>query len=84
MTQKNDYDGMLRLQDAADAAGVTVAQLQYYLSMQVVEPTAISDGQQRLFDRTAVKRIRMVRLLNAGGYSLRDIREIFMAGPSRR
>lgn len=71
---------MLRLHAAAEAAGVTVAQLQYYLSMQVVEPTAISDGQQRLFDSKAIKRIRMVRLLNAGGYPLREIREIFMGG----
>lgn len=73
-------DELLRLRDAADAAGVTVQQLQYYMMVGVVKPTKLSGGRQRLFDADAVKRIRMVRLLNASGYTLRDIREIFMSG----
>ncbi|MHB1157100.1 MAG: helix-turn-helix domain-containing protein [Phycisphaerales bacterium] len=74
---KNPPD-MLRLSDAAEAAGVTPAQLQYYLMVGVVTPTQISPGHQRLFDPHAVQRIAMIRLLNESGYSLRDIREIFI------
>jgi DNA-binding transcriptional MerR regulator len=77
-------DDLLRLGDAARAAGVTVQQLQYYLMIGVVEPTEFSGGDQRLFDRRALKKIRVVRLLNDSGYSLRDIREIFTSSKSRR
>lgn len=69
---------MLRLSDAAQAAGVTPAQLQYYLMVGVVSPTQMSAGHQRLFDSRAVQRIAMIRLLNESGYCLRDIREIFL------
>lgn len=73
-------NGLMRLGDAAKAAGITAAQLEYYLKADVVRPAEMSDGNQRLFDRRAVQRIRMVRLLNAGGYPLREIREIFIEG----
>lgn len=74
------HHDLLRLGEAAKAAGITPAQLEYYLAADVVRPTRKSGGQQRLFDARAVKRIQMVRLLNTGGYTLRDIREIFMEG----
>ena len=82
VAEKRDYEGMMRLSDAAEAAGVTVAQLSYYLQAGVVEPTKLSEGGQRLFDDRAIKRIAMVRMLNDGGYGLREIREIFMSGRS--
>lgn len=76
---------MLRLSDAAQAAGVTPAQLQYYLMVGVVSPTQMSAGHQRLFDSRAVQRIAVIKLLNDSGYSLRDIREIFIQNqPQRR
>ena len=73
-----DSPDLLRLSNAAKAAGVTPAQLQYYLMVGVARPTKISPGNQRLFDRRAVQRIAMIQLLNESGYSLRDIREIFL------
>lgn len=69
---------MLRLADAAQAAGVTPARLQCYLMVGVVSPTQMSAGHQRLFDSHAVQRIAVIKLLNDSGYSLRDIREIFL------
>ncbi len=71
-------EGRVRLGEAARRAGVTVAQLQYYCYMQVVEPTALTRSGQRLFDARAIRRIRMVKMLNDGGYPLREIREVFM------
>lgn len=71
-------EGLLRLREAARAGGVTVQQLQYYIMLDLVEPATLSPGGQKLFDRRAVKRIRMVRLLNEGGYPLREVREIFV------
>ncbi len=68
----------VRLSEAAEQAGVTVSQLQYYLYMGVVQASMLSGGRQRLFDRRAIQRVRMVHLLNRSGYPLREIREIFM------
>lgn len=73
---------MVRFGEAARAAGVTESQLQYYLYMQVAEPSATSEAGQRLFSPAAIKRIRMIKLLNDSGYPLREIREIFMLGKS--
>lgn len=76
--------GLVRLGEAARRAGVTVNQLQYYLYMEVAKATGESASGQRLFDARAIKRIRMVKLLNESGYPLREIREIFRLGrPSR-
>ena len=84
MATERSQSDLLRLADAARAAGVSVQQLQYYLMVGLVEASAVSSGRQRLFDRRAVKRIRMIKLLNDSGYGLRDIREIFLAPPRRR
>ncbi len=74
----DDTPGGVRFGEAARLAGVTAAQLQYYCYMQVVEPSALSPSGQRLFDARTIRRIRMVKMLNDGGYPLREIREIFM------
>jgi len=75
---------MLRLRDAANAAGITVAQLQYYCLVGLIQPAARSSGRQRLFDSKNIKKIRMIRLLNDSGYTLRDIRQIFVQKPKNR
>lgn len=74
----------MRLGEAARRGGITTQQLEYYVMVGLVEPTKLSLGRQRLFDRRAIKRIQMIRLLNESGYALRDIREIFVEGPSRK
>jgi DNA-binding transcriptional MerR regulator len=70
---------LVRLGEAARAAGVSAQQLQYYLMIGLIQPSAISAGNQRLFDRDTIRRIGVIRQLNSSGYSLRDIREIFIS-----
>jgi DNA-binding transcriptional MerR regulator len=79
--REHDSEGLVRLGAAARRGGVTPAQLQYYCYMEVVAPAQLSASGQRLFDTRAIRRIRMVKMLNDGGYPLREIREIFM-GPA--
>lgn len=69
---------LYRLSVAAKKAGVTAAQLQYYLYMGVVTTPHTTRGNQRLFDEQTIKRIRLVRMMNQNGYTLRDIRQIFI------
>lgn len=74
----------MRLGEAARAADVSTAQLEYYMMVGLVRPTCMSDGHQRLFDRHAVRRIQLIHLLNNGGYPLREIRAIFVEPHERR
>ncbi len=75
---------LMRLGEAARAADVSTAQLEYYIMVGLVRPTSTSEGQQRLFDRHAVRRIQLIHMLNNGGYPLREIRTIFVEPQQRR
>jgi DNA-binding transcriptional MerR regulator len=46
----------------------------------LLEPTQITDTGRRLFDDSAVERIRLIKRLNKSGYPLRAIRELFIEG----
>lgn len=69
---------VVRISEAADAAGVSKQSLQYYLMVGLVEPSARTASGQQLFDDKAIERIRLVKELNESGYPLREIRDIFL------
>jgi DNA-binding transcriptional MerR regulator len=79
MKRTGDHEG-LKFADAAREAGVTSAQLQYYIMVGLVEASGESTGGQRRFLDRDIQRIRMIRLLNVTGYPLREVRDIFLAG----
>ncbi len=74
----SETQGLLRLSQAARAAGVTRQTLQYYLMIGLVEPAQYGRGGHRLFDEKSVERVKLVKKLNDSGYPLREIREIFL------
>ena len=85
MTKKSkpaEQVSLLRIGAAAEKAGVSRQALQYYLMLGLVKPTSQGPSGQRLFDKEAIKRIKLVRRLNRSGYALRNIREIFLEGKS--
>lgn len=65
---------------AAKKAGISRQSLQYYLMVGLLEPTEVMASGRRLFDQRSVERIKLIKRLNESGYSLRDIRELFMEG----
>ena len=69
---------LLRVGQAAKVAGVSKQSLQYYLMVGLVEPTRRTESGQQIFDDKAIRWIQLVKQLNASGYPLRDIREIFL------
>ena len=69
---------LLRVGQAAKVAGVSKQSLQYYLMVGLVDPTRRTESGQQIFDDKAIRWIRLVKQLNASGYPLRDIREIFL------
>ena len=69
---------LLSIGKAAQQAGVSKQSLQYYLMVGLLEPTEVTATGRRLFDKSAIERIRLIRKLNKSGYPLRAIRELFM------
>jgi DNA-binding transcriptional MerR regulator len=72
--------GMMPVGKAAEKAGISRQSLQYYLMMGVVKASRVTTTGRRLFDEQAIDRIKLVKELNDSGYSLRDIRELFVEG----
>ncbi len=70
---------LVRIGAAAKKAAISRQALQYYVMLGLVKPAAKSPAGQRLFDKEAINRIKLIRKLNRSGYTLRDIREIFLA-----
>ena len=69
---------LLSIGKAARQADVSKQSLQYYLMVGLLEPTEVTSTGRRLFDESAIERVRLIRQLNQSGYPLRAIRELFM------
>jgi DNA-binding transcriptional MerR regulator len=65
---------------AAKKAGVSRQSLQYYLMVRLLEPAEVTPTGRRLFDDKCIERIKLIKKLNASGYPLRAIRELFLEG----
>ena len=70
---------LVRIGAAAEKAGISRQTLQYYVMLGLIKPAGKSPAGQRLFDKESISRIKLIRKLNRSGYTLRDIREIFLA-----
>jgi DNA-binding transcriptional MerR regulator len=68
----------MRISAAAEAAGVSKQTVEYYIMIGLITPLHKPGRKGRFFDDELVKRIRLVRELNESGYTLRDIREIYL------
>ena len=46
----------------------------------LLEPTEVTPTGRRLFDEKSIERIKLIKKLNASGYPLRAIRDLFLEG----
>jgi DNA-binding transcriptional MerR regulator len=76
----SEKDKLEPIGTAAKKAGISRQSLQYYIMVGLLEPTEVSSTGRRLFDRESIERIKLIKKLNDSGYSLRDIREVFLEG----
>ena len=65
---------------AAEKAGLSRQSVQYYLMVGLIKPTEVTSTGRRLFDDNSVERMKLIKNLNASGYPLRAIRELFLKG----
>jgi DNA-binding transcriptional MerR regulator len=68
----------MRISGAASASGVSKQTIEYYIMLGLIKPRQRKDKKGRFFDSMLVKRIKLIRELNESGYTLRDIREIYL------
>lgn len=55
------------------AAGIPTSTLRYYERRGLLKPLARSDGNYRLYDEQALRRLHFVRSAQAAGFTLSDI-----------
>ena len=77
-SQEEKPSRLLRIGEAAEAAGVSKQTLQYYLMVGLIRPRRRTPSGQQLFDAELIERVRLIKRLNDSGYPLREIREIFL------
>jgi len=70
--------GLVRISEAAEAAGVSRQTVEYYIMLGLLEPVRKSGSTGRWFDKKLIRRIRLIHQLNQSGYTLRAIRETYL------
>ena len=76
--KKAEQPALMRISDAARAAGVSKQTVDYYVLLGLIAPIRRPGRRGRLFDNALIKRIRLIRNLNESGYTLRSIRETYL------
>lgn len=70
-------DKLYKTGDVLKATGVSREVFYRYLTMGLVKPAKMSPGGHNLFAETVFRQLELVRSLNASGYTLRDIKDIY-------
>jgi DNA-binding transcriptional MerR regulator len=69
----------LRIGDLARQTSKTVRAIHLYEEMGLLEPATRSSGGFRLYDASAVERLRWIDLLHTAGFSLHEMGEVLRA-----
>lgn len=67
---------LMSIGQVAEAVGVATTALRYYEREGILPPTNRSKAGYRLYDETAVRRLRFIRSAQAVGFTLDDIRSL--------
>lgn len=70
---------LLRIGDIARATGKTVRAIHLYEELGLLRPATRSSGGFRLFDASALDRVRWIDSLHAMGFSLQEMREVLQS-----
>ncbi len=76
--QTNQNSELIKLSALAKQTGLSRQTIQYYLMLGLMKESSRTPGGHRLFDKSAIERAKLIHKLNKTGYSLRDIRELFL------
>ena len=71
-----------KIKDVSARYEVTTSTLRYYEKMGLIKSSRCESSGYRLYDETALVRLRQILILRKMNISIRDIREIFAANDS--
>lgn len=72
--------GYYRIGDLADICGVSARTIDYYTRLGLLSPSQLSEGRHRLYDQSAVAKVREIKAMQAQRLSLAEIRELLGQG----
>src|SRR5258708_40017965 len=75
-TKPQSTTALLRVGDVARESGKSVRAIHLYEELGLLHPATRSAGGLRLFERSAIERVRWIELLNGLGFSLHDIKSV--------
>ena len=79
-TQNNDHNAqLLRIGDLARKTGKSVRAIHLYEELGLLRPAARTSGGFRLYEPSAVERVRWIDLFHGMGFSLQEMRELVHA-----
>ena len=78
MTKKKTEKKLMRISQAAEAAGTSKQTIEYYIMIGLITPVRKKGSAGRFFNDKLIKRIKLIRRLNESGYTLRAIRETYL------
>ncbi|HEY3323811.1 MAG TPA: MerR family transcriptional regulator [Planctomycetota bacterium] len=71
---------LLKVGELARLTGLTRQSLHQYVLLGLLTPIETTKGGQRLFDRGAIRRVKLIQDCCANGYSLGEMRDTFFKG----
>jgi DNA-binding transcriptional MerR regulator len=74
----------MKVGEVADRLGMSVRTLRHYEDIGLVEPTARTDGNFRLYTEVDVARLMIIRRMKPLGFTLEQMREFLRAVDSVR
>jgi len=75
--QKIQSGNRLKTGEFLRRAGISRQTLYTYLTMGLIEEADRTQTGRHLFDEKAVRRVQIIKHLNASGYPLREIKDIY-------
>lgn len=76
MTVVSERSHLLRIGDLSRLSGKSVRAIHLYEEMGLLKPASRSSGGFRLYDASAVERLRWISLLHGLGFSLQEMRTL--------
>jgi DNA-binding transcriptional MerR regulator len=73
---QNGKPHLLRVGDVARSTGKTVRAIHLYEELGLLQPATRSSGGFRLYEATAIERVRWIDLLHSMGFSLQEMRRL--------
>lgn len=77
ITQQPQKPTLYRTGEFLRRTGISRQTLYTYLTMGLIQEAELTETGRHLFDERALRRVGIIKELNASGYPLRDIKEIY-------